>query len=226
MRGAINEMLAGLGLGTDPAEVLADHGFGDVPPDAIAQALVHYAETADLELADALAPIVTRVSDVPFEEGDLPPVETDGPLPDSSDVFAMLSEVGLGGRDLNALVDDEADPGDFDDLEEAFDEISETVDAEQLAGGHDDDEGEADSTYGVGTEADEHEADEHEADEHDDEVDLGQPIDELGEHDTMSDVGEALSGQLESTFGELLDHEDEVEDFDDDDTDPSDLDLD
>jgi hypothetical protein len=220
MRGAFNEMLAGLGLGTDPAEVLADHGFGDVPPDAIASALVHFAETADLELADALAPIVTRISDVPFEDGDLPAIDTDAPLPDSSDVFAMLSEIGLGGRDLAALVDEESDPGDFDDLDEVFDELSETIDDDQLAEvGEVDDE----STYGAGNEVEE-QVEEH--DESDvDGSELGEAIDDLsgGGHETLSDVPE-LPQEIESAFGELIDHEDEIEDFDDD-TDPSDLDL-
>jgi hypothetical protein len=228
MRGAINEMLAGLGLGTDPAEVLAEFGFSDVPPDAIASALVHYAETADLELADALAPIVTRVSDVPFEEGDLLPIDGDAPLPESADVFALLDEIGLGGRDLAAVVDDGADPDDFDDFDEVgdyFDELAETVSPSTQV--DDDDEGEGESTYGAGNEIEELRVEDDDTGDTGD-TDLGgSEVDELG---TATETGldaveDALPEEIGSGLGALFEHNELGDDFDDD-TDPSDLDLD
>jgi hypothetical protein len=230
LRGAIEQVLAGLQLGTHPTEVLDDLGFGDVPPDAIASALVHFAESADLELADALSPIITRISEVPFEEGDLTPIDTDEPLPDSGDVFAMLTEVGLGGHDLAAMVDEDVDLEDLDDFDQLdeFDELSESADAGYDAEDSDGDDGE--STYGAGNEVEELVDETEDADDQADDGDLGTGIDDLtGEGAELLDgVEDALPEELESTFGELLEHDDHAsDDYDDeDDTDPSDLDLD
>ncbi len=141
IRDAINE----IGLGADPAEALADHGFGDLSPDALSSALVHFVERAPMEMADALAPIVTRISPVPFAEGDLPPVpEADAIIDSGGDALALLNEVGLadpdpsGGIDeVSSLIDEAADG--LDQVEQANDAAEE---AEELV----------ESTFGVGGE--------------------------------------------------------------------------
>ncbi len=54
--------------GTDTPDVrstLVDEGFSDLPADAFGTALVNYADTAPMEHADALAPIVTALGPVP-----------------------------------------------------------------------------------------------------------------------------------------------------------------
>ena len=46
-------------------EVLAAGGHGDLPPDLVAEAVVNYADTAPVEVAEHLAPFVTAHSAVP-----------------------------------------------------------------------------------------------------------------------------------------------------------------
>ena len=141
LRDAIN----GIGQGKSPADELADHGFGDLSPDALSSALVHFVERAPMEMADALAPIVTRVSPVPFNEGDLAPApEADAIIESGGDALALLNEVGLADPDPGGEIDevssliDEAAAG-LGQIEEATDPV-ET--AEELS----------ESTFGVGGE--------------------------------------------------------------------------
>lgn len=95
LRSSICDML----IGGDPT------ALSEVPAAEVAQALTNYADTASLAEADALAPIVTRASHVPFDE------EIDGdlgaPLVDVHAELATIEQVDL--------VDSEAatvDPGD------------------------------------------------------------------------------------------------------------------
>ena len=111
IRDAIDAALSALDLDGDPAAVLADHGFGDLPPEAFSSALLHFAESAPLEVADSLSPIVARISPVPFEPDDLTPSHADTVLADGGDVYSLLTEVGL--TDPIHLGD--ADPSGFDD---------------------------------------------------------------------------------------------------------------
>ncbi len=107
LRTAIRDML----LGTD-----AD-GLVGVPADDVAQALTSYADTATLAEADALAPIVTRASHVPFDEA------VDGAIGEPlDDVHAEL--VALGPIDTFDTVDtvDDVDPA------AGFDEVSSVKD--------------------------------------------------------------------------------------------------
>lgn len=221
---AIQEMLAGLELGTDPAEVLAEHGFEDLSPEAFSSALVHFAESAPLEVADAIAPIVTRISDVPFEDGDLPPLpEADAILASGGDAFALLSEVGLAEVetiDVNGLLDDP---------QAAVDEIADrltadgTDDASQDPAedetGADD---EADETFGQGDESSLPDLDDI-ADEIAEEI---ASLDDAGRLDEAADeVLSALDGIDTQTFTETFDQEAAgIDNLDD--TDPSDLDMD
>ncbi|MFT7599394.1 MAG: hypothetical protein ACI8TP_002325 [Acidimicrobiales bacterium] len=111
------------GLMTDPSEqaafqgdraaYMAEHDLGDVPETLIDTAFVHFADTTSIENADALAPVVTRVGPVPFEETDLPDGitnelgEDDPPDPWAMLTFDTSTEIIEG--------DGETDPADLDD---------------------------------------------------------------------------------------------------------------
>lgn len=114
LRDAIDGLLANPEPGVDPSAALAEAGFGDVSPELFGTALSHFADSAPLPAADALAPIVTRVGPVPFEDSDLP----DADLEPGLDPFDMFAEVN---PDPAAFVDAEpttsdldADPSDLD----------------------------------------------------------------------------------------------------------------
>lgn len=110
----IDAMLSAHGAGIDPASVLEQHGMGDLPPDELSSALLHFAERAPLDVADALAPVVTRFSPVPFEPDDLPPSPVDDVIDQGGDVFAVLGEIDLDAPPgLDGHLGD-SDPGDFD----------------------------------------------------------------------------------------------------------------
>jgi len=49
----------------DPSGWLAAHGYQGLPPDLVAEAIVNYADTAPVEVAEHLAPYVTAHSGVP-----------------------------------------------------------------------------------------------------------------------------------------------------------------
>lgn len=128
LRRAIRDLLTGGGDAT---------GLGDVPADEVAQALTSYADTASLAEADALAPIVTRASHVPFDEdvdGDL-----GAPLLDVHADLAALDPVDVdpdGGIDPGQGIDDpasgndrtsdepdrDADTDDVDDVDDVDDD--------------------------------------------------------------------------------------------------------
>jgi len=72
-------VIQGLLRGSDDAEaMLADDGYGDLPPEMFGQALSSYADTAPMDEADALSPVLTTL-----DSGD------------PSDVFAVLQEQPL-----------------------------------------------------------------------------------------------------------------------------------
>lgn len=54
--------------GSDPAGYLAAHGHPDLPESLVAEAVVSYADTAPVEVAQALAPFVTTHGPVPGGE--------------------------------------------------------------------------------------------------------------------------------------------------------------
>jgi len=122
----IDAMLSAHGAGIDPATVLEQHGMGDLPPDALSSALLHFAERAPLDVADALAPVVTRFSPVPFEPDDLPPSPVDDVIDQGGDVLSVLGEIDLTAPpDLDGHLGDH-DPGDFD--HDDFDDHDEAPD--------------------------------------------------------------------------------------------------
>lgn len=119
IRDALHQMLAGMGAETDPAQVLADHGHPDVPPEAFAQALGHLSDTAPIELADSLAPLTTRSSNIPFDSDELPTLDPDLEFNNPADIYDTLSKVGLESFGTSGLFDD-SDPELFDEADATF----------------------------------------------------------------------------------------------------------
>jgi hypothetical protein len=81
-------------------EVLAAGGHGDLPPDLVAEAVVNYADTAPVEVAEHLAPFVTAHSAVP------PLDEVDG----EADWSALLASAPAVEADLDADLDPDLAP--------------------------------------------------------------------------------------------------------------------
>ena len=72
----LRAVIQGLLRGSDDAEaMLANDGYGDMPAEIFGQALSSYADTATMDEADALSPVLTSMD-----------------AGDASDVFAMLEE--------------------------------------------------------------------------------------------------------------------------------------
>lgn len=112
----LRAVIQGLMHGSADAEAtLADEGYGDLPAEIFGQALSSYADTAPMDEADALSPVLTTLD-----------------AGDASDVFAVLQEQpltlepatdasGLGALGLGATaLDDVLDDSDLD--RDAFDE--------------------------------------------------------------------------------------------------------
>jgi hypothetical protein len=59
-----------LARGTSPAGALADSGHQDLPDRLVSEAIVNYADTAPIEVAEHLAPFVKVHSAVPAEDSD------------------------------------------------------------------------------------------------------------------------------------------------------------
>jgi hypothetical protein len=79
----LHELLAGLSgdasaASGDPGAYLAAHGHTDLPDDLVAEAVVSYADTAPVEVAEHLAPYVTTHSAVPPPEDDPGAEQSDG----------------------------------------------------------------------------------------------------------------------------------------------------
>lgn len=103
----LHELLAGLSgdpdaAQGDPEAYLAAHGHSDLPADLVAEAVVSYADTAPVEVAEHLAPYVTAHSAVPT--GEAP----------EQDWYGLLATA--------------PDPDPAPDLDEAPPELTDTVD--------------------------------------------------------------------------------------------------
>lgn len=94
--------------GAASRSALDDAGHGELGPELFGEALVHYADTAPFEVADALAPIVVTASAVPLDR------DLDLDLDRELDPLDTPTEHGDDGRDPDALDDTpaEVDPGD------------------------------------------------------------------------------------------------------------------
>lgn len=170
LRDAITDLLAGRGTDVDPRQILAEYGLDDLPAESFSSALIHFAEQAPLELADALAPIVTRLSSVPFADGDLPPDEgAEAVLADGGDVFDLLAE--LDPSVLNEV--GYADPSELDAHPETSPEP-----ADQAEPTHAGDPDDHDDTFGSG---------------HDDEADPD-PFADDQDHDLDDDLDPVFHG--------------------------------
>lgn len=124
LRGVIKSLLHGSG---DAEAMLADDGYGDLPPEMFSQALSSYADTAPMEEADALTPVLSQL-----DEGS------------PSDVFAVLEEQPLSvgpvyePADEGRVAPDANTTDDLDDFDDLGD-FGEAADAADL----DDDLGDA-----------------------------------------------------------------------------------
>lgn len=138
LRGVIQSLLHGSG---DAEAMLADNGYSDLPPEMFGQALASYADTAPMDEADALTPVLGAL-----DEGN------------QSDVFAVLESqplavggeggVGLAGLTAAgaevALDESDLDIGDdfgtaaplddLDDLDNMADDASEIVEIDTADG--------------------------------------------------------------------------------------------
>jgi hypothetical protein len=92
--------LAGTGGAGEPATVLAASGHDDLPDGLIAEAVVNYADTAPVEVAEHLAPFVRAHSAVPGATGEPP---------------SWLTAVGTAPMDVDAM-DPAAAGHDLDDV--------------------------------------------------------------------------------------------------------------
>jgi len=194
--------------GADPATVLADLGLEDVSPDALSSALRHFAETAPIEVADALAPFLARTSPVPFEVGDLEPLpEADAILAGGGDITDLLAEIGLNDPasiDVDTAIDTAIDAAESAITDAADVALAEAADIDD-----------ADATFGLGEES---------TDTGDDDaLDL---LDEVGRADESAersadlddgtgDVFSEFEGVDTERLGELLDHIGEAASIDD-----------
>ena len=207
IRAALEDLMAGRGQGLDPAAVLEGYGFDDLSPDALSTALGHFAESSPLDIADALAPIVSRLSDVPFAEGDLAPsAEAEAILGDGGGILDLLADLEIpGSDDLNP------DPTDFD----AVEDFTDTLDAVATGDGSlDDVADELGAGFGLGDDDLEALADQLDLSEVDD-VEVG--VDDLPELDEPV-FDESTASNL---LGQLAEQVDLPEDLD-----PDDLDFD
>lgn len=98
----LHDLLAGLAGGTadphgdDLAAALRDGGHPDLPDAAMAEAIVSYADTAAVEVAEHLAPFVMGHSAVPLD----PPA---GTIMEVRDGLALLATAPSAGPDLDPL---------------------------------------------------------------------------------------------------------------------------
>jgi hypothetical protein len=117
----------------DPEAYLAANGHPDLPPELVAEAVVSYADTAPVEVAEHLAPYVTTHSAVPTDE---PPAEdwfgllTTAPAADldaDPDLDTQPDEPTSVGEDRPEPLDFGAGSTDLDDEPVAAAETSDTT---------------------------------------------------------------------------------------------------
>lgn len=103
----------------DPAELLRAAGYGDVPGALLTEAVLSYAGTAPLEVAEHLAPFVVAHGPVPAPDADTAPTST----PDGLSLLTTAPRVDAPRGDLPAVDPDDGrldghvdvDPSGLDD---------------------------------------------------------------------------------------------------------------
>jgi len=209
LRDMINGMLSGSEPGANLADTLAENGFEGIDSTELSEALVHYSDQSSLDAADALAPITTRVSSVPFEPSDLTDSEftaspqAEGVLDYGGDTFDLLAD--LEPQIPSAAEFDSHEPFDFaGDAEPAA--FSDEVSPVETNSGFDPD---FDQDHPV--ELDEF-APHHTASEH-----AASVIDEAGQHQMADEFHHFDNTDLELIDGPetLDDHTDTAEGFED-----------
>jgi len=100
--------------GADPAGYLAANGHPDLPEPLMAEAVVSYADTAPVEVAEALAPYVTAHAPIPDPE------PTPDPEAEPADWFDLLTSA------------DPTDDDPFDEHPEAPDTVHDWTDPSEL----------------------------------------------------------------------------------------------
>jgi hypothetical protein len=112
----------------DPAAYLAAHGYADLPPDLVAEAVVNYADTASPEVAEHLAPFVTAHTTGDEEPADWFALLSSAPTSPADDLDDLSPEpwttddfdVDPGaGLDFGTGALDDPDPTDVTDTHEA-----------------------------------------------------------------------------------------------------------
>jgi len=135
IRDALHQLLAGMGAEADPAQVLADYGFDDISSEMFSTVLAHLSDRAPMELADSLSPVVTRVSEVPFEDHEMPPMADGMQLDSPEGMYDFLAEHSLENFGSDGLYDN-FDPGRMgDDMDFEASELhglEDTADTELL----------------------------------------------------------------------------------------------
>lgn len=99
LRDVFDEVARG-DLGADPADTLAASGHGDLPDQLVSEAIVSYADTAPIEVAEHLSPFVKLHSAVPADDAG---AAADLPAGDGLDLLASAPEpiVADDGGDLD-----------------------------------------------------------------------------------------------------------------------------
>ncbi len=202
-------VIQGLLRGSDDAEaLLADDGYGDLPPEMFGQALASYADTATMAEADALTPVLTELDQ--GDPADVFAVLDAHDLTDRPDPADLSGTEGLslgipavaGGFELDDMIDDFGSPA----------EVAEDTDLDRPDDAEDGEEG-ASAADAVDATDDATDVDSLGDEAQDDGQIADDPFADLFEDG--DDTGEA------DTFDALFDHEPEATGDD-----PSDLDLD
>lgn len=94
LRELFDELAGGGHTGRPAADALAEAGHADLPPELVGEAIVNYADTATVEVAEQLAPFVTAIT-----AGEPPDAES------GIDLLAGAAAEGIDDADLVMAAD-------------------------------------------------------------------------------------------------------------------------
>lgn len=127
------------------SEMLHDAGYGDLPPELVGDALVNYADTAPVEVAEHLAPFVTAHTTDAAPDLDAGLGLLSGALSVAADLDSDLADLdgelarpdgGLADLDSDLDFGAGGDTADVFDAAEAFADDVDTTVSEPVPGGH------------------------------------------------------------------------------------------